>query len=92
MTRIEECEKLLSEWEAAGNRAFKNKASRLGEVYVERVYGLKSALDIFKRPSNTRLKIDTNPKQAYRWVCEKCRGNTIKGKFVCDKCLALEKQ
>lgn len=55
MTRIEECEKLLSKWEAAGNNAYKNKATRLGEVYVDRVYGLKAALAILKRPSNQEV-------------------------------------
>jgi len=69
MNKIKEIEKLLAKWEAAGERAFKNKASGLGEVYVNRVYGLKAALDIFKRPPNQVVEDGRTEK----WTCKKCR-------------------
>jgi len=58
MNKIEEIEDLINVWEAAQKQSestgFIEHARRIGC----RISGLRAALDIIKRPSNTQIQMD----------------------------------
>jgi len=57
MNRIEECEKLLTKWEAVRDDLANRDCPGLVKDVNNQIMGAKTALAIFKRPSNTQLKI-----------------------------------
>jgi len=81
MTRIEECEKLLSEWKSNKESAKKNGLLELWEHAGAIVAGIELALDIFKRPSNTQMQIDAKACS----YCEHYKHNYYKYKY-CPVC------
>jgi hypothetical protein len=52
MTRIEKCEKLLEKWKADKFACKMNGDNRAALEIAYKMNGLRSALDIFKQPSN----------------------------------------
>ncbi|MCP4650415.1 MAG: hypothetical protein GY853_10100 [PVC group bacterium] len=55
MDKIEEVEKLIEYWKAEGKAAYNDGDTSYEKLCCDRAIGLESALDIFKRPSNTQL-------------------------------------
>ena len=59
MTRIEECEKLFADWKAKAETSISYKLIESAKRQANTAHGIALALEIFKRPSNAQLKIDT---------------------------------
>ncbi len=80
MTRIEECEKLLSEWKSNKESAKKNGLPELWKHAGAIVAGIELALDIFKRSSNTQMHLDKKS-------CELCeQWKTVEYANFCLNC------
>jgi len=81
MNKIEEIDHLLATWKADYRKALKSWDDSACFLLKYRIEVLESALAILKRPSNTRMHMDTKPcgeceteKKNYPWppFCKWC--------------------
>ena len=79
MTNIEECECLLSAWKADMCLSKEKGLVATAEAWRQRIYGLESALGIFKRPSNLENATDA-------LQCPECEQNGESGMNFCANC------
>ncbi len=61
MTRIEECENLLSEWKAARDDSYCKREFRDKNTWVNKIKGLEAAIAIIKGPPNTQIQTEEGP-------------------------------
>jgi hypothetical protein len=61
MSKMEELTTLLSDWKAAKKEYARTGRSALLRRITRKIHGLEAAIDIIKKPPNTRMQMDQKP-------------------------------